>query len=67
MDRRFDVCMLIFTCFCACVNACVYDTAGGCLSLVVYYGFGGNLGTYLITRKGGWSLFTPDADRLIIC
>ena len=28
---------------------------------------GGNLGIYPITREGGCSLFTPDADILVLC
>ena len=27
----------------------------------------GTLGTYPVTRKGGSSQFTPDANRLVLC
>ena len=30
-------------------------------------GLGGYIGTYPITRKGGWSLVTHDADRVVPC
>ena len=39
---------------------------GGCLSLIRYYGLGGQLlGIYPITHKGGRMLFTPDADIIV--
>ena len=59
MDRRFDVCMLIFACFCACVNTCVIMTQlGGCQVSKDTKDLGGYLGTYPITRKGAdrWSI-----------
>ena len=62
------VCMLISVCFCVYVNACAMTKLGSCLSLVRYYGLGGQLlGVYPVTHKGGQLLFTPDADILVLC
>ena len=67
MDRRFDACVLIAACFCACVNACVMTQLAGCQVSKDTKDLGGYISTYPIIRKWGSSLVTPDADRVVLC
>ena len=53
IDDSMCVCVLISTCFRACVNACAMTQLGGCQVSKDTKDLGGSLGTYAITRKGG--------------